>query len=79
MQNTVMIFSARMARELLKKGFTIVDIKPDKKDPDMKRSIFVFRWTQGIMDILNQASEKWLFLLYTKEHRLKWKFLLIKN
>ena len=58
MQNTIMIFSARMARELLKKGFTIVDIKPDKKDPDMKRSIFVFRWTQGIMDILNQASEK---------------------
>ena len=56
MQNTVMIFSARMARELLKKGFTIVDIKPDKKDPDMKRSIFVFRWTQEIMDILNQAT-----------------------
>lgn len=36
------IKSARIARKLLKKGHKIIDIKPDKNDPQHKRSVFVF-------------------------------------
>ena len=46
------IFTASKARELLKDGFTIIDIKPDKYDPDRKRSVFVFKNAEGLEDKL---------------------------
>lgn len=39
---TVIVFSADIARKLLRDGYRIVDIKPDKFDEDNKRTLFVF-------------------------------------
>lgn len=39
----VNVFTASMAKVLLAKGYTIADLKKDKKDIDGKRSIFVFK------------------------------------
>lgn len=55
-KETIVIFTASKARELLKKGFTLVDIKPDKKDEDGKRSVFVFKLEDGILE--NIKNEK---------------------
>ena len=45
----IIIFSAKRARELLKKGYSIVDIKPDKEDPDGKRTVYVFKYEEGML------------------------------
>lgn len=37
------VYSAKVARELLRRGYQIVDIKPDKYDEHHKASIFVFK------------------------------------
>lgn len=50
-KETIVIFTASKARELLKDGrFTLIDIKPDKKDPDGKRSVFVFKNEEGLLE-----------------------------
>lgn len=58
MQATVVIFSAKTARRLLKDGYSIVDIKPDKTDLEGKRSVFVFRNDNGIIDKMKKYKEK---------------------
>ena len=51
MKETITIFTAKKARELLKVGkFTLIDIKPDKTDPDGKRSVFVFKNENGLLE-----------------------------
>ena len=53
------IFTASKARELLKDGrFTLIDIKPDKTDPDRKRSVFVFKNENGLLDKIKEHKEK---------------------
>ena len=53
MNETITIFTAKKARELLKDGrFTLIDIKPDKTDPDRKRSVFIFKNENGIENLL---------------------------
>ena len=52
MKDTITIFTAKKARELLKKGFTLVDLKPDKTDEDNKRSVFVFKYEKGMEEYL---------------------------
>ena len=53
MKETITIFTASKARELLKEGkFSLIDIKPDKTDPDRKRSVFIFKYENGIEDYL---------------------------
>ena len=49
-KKAITIFTASKARELLKDGFTIIDIKPDKTDLDHKRSVFVFKNEDGILE-----------------------------
>ena len=50
-KKTITIFTASKARELLKDGrFTLIDIKPDKTDPDGKRSVFVFKNENGLLE-----------------------------
>ena len=50
-KKAITIFTASKARELLKDGrFTLIDIKPDKTDPDRKRSVFVFKNEKGILE-----------------------------
>ena len=53
MKETITIFTASKARELLKEGkFSLIDIKPDKTDPDRKRSVFIFKYENGIEEYL---------------------------
>ena len=49
-KKAITIFTASKARDLLKNGFTLIDIKPDKTDPDGKRSVFVFKNEEGLLE-----------------------------
>ena len=49
-KETIVIFTAKKARALLKNGYTLVDIKPDKTDPDGKRSVFIFKYEDEILE-----------------------------
>lgn len=51
----ITIFTAQLARQLLRLGYQIVDVKPDKLDPDKKRSIFVFKNEQGLEDYIRET------------------------
>ena len=57
-KSTIVIFTAKLARNLLKDGFTIVDIKPDRTDADGKRSVFVFRNENCIEDKIKEYNNK---------------------
>ena len=57
-RDKIIIFTAKLARNLLKDGFTIVDIKPDKTDTDGKRSVFVFRKENHIEDKIKEYNKK---------------------
>lgn len=46
------IFSARLSRILLKNGYIINDIAPNKENPD--RSVFYFKDTLGIAESINE-------------------------
>lgn len=52
MKKFVTVFTAQKARQLLKEGFTITDIKADKTDDDHKRSIFIFKNEEGLLERL---------------------------
>lgn len=54
MKESITIFTAKKARELLKEGFTMVDIKPDKTDIDGKRSIFIFKNEKGLLEKIKE-------------------------
>lgn len=56
-KNTIIIFTAKLARNLLKEGFTIVDIKPDRTDGDGKRSVFVFRKENNIEEVIKEYEK----------------------
>ena len=49
-KEVITVFTAKKARQLLKEGFTIVDIKPDRLDPDHKRTLFLFKNEDGLME-----------------------------
>ena len=53
-KETIIIFTASKARDLLKNGFTLIDIKPDKTDPDGKRSVFVFKNEKGLLEKIKE-------------------------
>jgi hypothetical protein len=52
MRKTIVIFTASKARELLKNGFEIVDIKPHHDDPTKKQSVFVFKYDEKIENFI---------------------------
>ena len=54
MKESIVIFSATRARQLLKAGFQIIDIKPDRKDKTHMRSVFVFRYDERIQQYLKE-------------------------
>ena len=54
MKDSIVIFSATRARELLRAGFQIIDIKPDRKDKTHMRSVFVFRYDERIHQYLKE-------------------------
>ena len=54
-KKAITIFTASKARELLKDGrVTLIDIKADKTDPDRKRSVFVFKNEEGILEKIKE-------------------------
>ena len=54
-KKAITIFTASKVRELLKDGrFTLIDIKPDKTDPDGKRSVFVFKNEEGLLEKIKE-------------------------
>lgn len=52
------IFTAKIARQLLRENFEIVDLKPDKLDPDHKKTIFVFRNKEGLLERLKELKRE---------------------
>ena len=50
------IFSPKLARALLKEGYTIKDIKPSRESPD--RTIFLFEATPLFLKRLEELSKK---------------------
>lgn len=57
-QKAIIIFTANTARRLLQEGFTMIDIKPDKTDPDGKRSVFVFEYKEEILNEIKKQTIK---------------------
>lgn len=57
-KTAITIFTASTARKLLKDGYVIADIKADKTDPDGKRTVFVFKNENNIMDKVKEYKEK---------------------
>ena len=55
-----LIFDARIARKLLKQGFVVIDIKPNRENTD--KSIFVFENTEefklALTNIITEMKEK---------------------
>lgn len=49
-KEAIIILSGRVARELLRRGYTIVDVKPDKKNKI--KSVFVFKFENNIDRVL---------------------------
>ena len=52
-KEVITVFTAKKARKLLKEGYQIVDIKPDKTDVEGKRTLFLFKYEDGIMESLS--------------------------
>lgn len=51
----ISVFNAKIARNLLKKGISIVDIKPFKENPE--KTIFIFERTQEVLDEIHSFAE----------------------
>lgn len=51
-RKTIIIYTGSKARQLLKAGFQIVDIKPHHADPTKKQSVFVFKYDRRINDFI---------------------------
>lgn len=49
-KEVITVFTAKKARRLLKEGYQIVDIKPDRLDPNHKRTLFLFKNEDGLME-----------------------------
>ena len=60
MRKSRLIFDARIARKLLKMGFVVIDIKPNRENTE--KSIFVFENTeefkQALTQIMDEVKEK---------------------
>lgn len=52
----IIIFSGKVTRELLRRGFTVIDVKPDKKNKI--KSVFVFKRENDIERILADITYK---------------------
>ena len=57
-KENVMVFTGELARQLLRRGYTIVDIKPDRLDTDGKRSVFIFKNENNLKDTIRELTSK---------------------
>lgn len=51
-----LIFDAKIARKLLKQGFVVIDIKPNRENTD--KSIFVFENTEEFQNALTEIMDE---------------------
>jgi hypothetical protein len=51
-----LIFDAKIARKLLKQGFVVIDIKPNRENAE--KSIFVFENTEEFKTALTQITDE---------------------
>jgi hypothetical protein len=51
-RNVKLIFTAKLARHLLKLGYQIIDIKPNKDNPD--RTVFIFKDNPELKKIIRE-------------------------
>jgi translation initiation factor 1 (eIF-1/SUI1) len=51
-----LIFDAKIARKLLKQGFVVIDIKPNRENTD--KSIFVFENTEDFQTALEKLMDE---------------------
>ena len=51
-----LIFDAKIARKLLKMGFVVIDIKPNRENTD--KSIFVFENTEEFQNALTEILDE---------------------
>lgn len=49
-----LVTDPRIARKLLKKGFVVIDIKPNKSNPD--KSVFIFENTEDFKVALEEVT-----------------------
>ena len=54
-QKGTVVFRGDIARELLRRGYTIIDIKPDKNNKD--KTIFVFEDTNKLKEDMVKATQ----------------------
>lgn len=57
-EKNLMVFTSSMARELLRRGYTIVDIRPDKLDKEGKRSVFIFKNENNLRAAISELSNR---------------------
>lgn len=56
MRKSRLIFDAKIARKLLKQGFVVIDIKPNRENTE--KSIFVFENTEEFKQALTQIMDE---------------------
>lgn len=54
----ISIFKVARVRKLIKMGFIVKDIKPDKKEPEKERSIFIFENTEQLQKAIGTLIEQ---------------------
>lgn len=54
-KDTILVITAQLARRLLKEGYKIVDIKPDKNNHD--RTVFIFKNENGLQDKIREFTK----------------------
>lgn len=55
-KEAVVVFAAWKARELIRRGYHVIDIKPDRDDPTGARTLFLFDKTDEIMHQLSEIQ-----------------------
>lgn len=54
----ISVFKVARVRKLIRLGYVVKDIKPDKKEPEKEKSIFIFENTEEIQkDIENLINQ----------------------
>lgn len=54
----ISVFKVARVRKLIKMGFVVKDIKPDKKEPEKERSIFIFENTEQLQKAIGTLIEQ---------------------
>lgn len=53
-KEAITVFKPVIARKLLKDGYKLIDIRPDKTDFNKQRSLFVFKNEDGLMNKIKE-------------------------